>query len=437
MDWQYLSVCSVLGINIRYSPEDININFPKNCFGIIVTIRRGKKLNKYPIDIHGISKIWKYPNSIPKNRILMYIVKCSYKAYNDARSKYFEDILFDRKATIEVSFMVNNIEKVFNNYDQTKGLLISKNDKYIDSYSPNSFESGSGWINIKKYITEKHGDGKIEFYSFPIQTVIIDISDIFDKYDFTNFWVKKLSSNLNIKSKIPYSLKDNNIRYYRSISFDNMYCINSLLKYKNMLDKKVIHNIESIIKQYTINYKIHDMSTLFYLSNNVNDQDIINYFYNKSSNLSVDNNRFSEGEILLTLSEKFDSNVIDLDKKIDYVLENRKVNTDNKEYNLHSLLFRSYVYKGGVIKDIRRIIDQTINTFHFDTLLDTEEMVLLFETFCALHSIVKDDRLFKRIWLLFILIMRKINTNYWIQNKDGTCIFTTTCRMLNALSLYQ
>lgn len=420
MDWKYLSICSLLKINIRFQDEDINMNFPKNCFGVNTTIKRSKNLNKYPFDIHGSST--HFSNSvINKNKILEYIIRTSKEAYGDKKSNYFEDILFDRNAYVEVIFMINDTKKL-HLYDRKKGILSGKN-----IYLPDAYPEGIGLVDIKKDLGE-------DIFQFSVKKFDFSIIEIFNEKSFTDFWVNKIFSN--IKNIIPTTIKNNIIKYNRSKKLTNIRCIDTILKHSN--NKKVISNCNNFIKESVSNYKEYNLEYLSILIEHTTDVNVIDYFYNEClKNVDKNSPDISNEEILLILSEKFKDNFTYIDRKINTTIVDRRFNYDIKIHNLHSRIFKNFILKGGIIEDklIKTIINQSINCFYFDNLLETKDLILLFECYVNLYLIKEDERLSNRIWILFVFIMKRVNNNYWINDKNAECSFDDLCLFINVLYL--
>ena len=215
MHWKYLVISSILNIGISYENDQIDIDFPKNCFGVFVTIKRSEKLEQWPKDVHGCIGYWS-KNNLDKTRILDKLISVSHKeSFKDERSKYFKSLLFDRNAVVEVNFLLNDLKKV-TTFNNNLGVILEKEGDFLATFLPGVFSKNEGWINVKDSLIKKSkvkSSDKNNFYSYPTKLVSFKLSDIYEEYDFVNFWIKNLIKNLHIKKRIPYKLKGDIISY--------------------------------------------------------------------------------------------------------------------------------------------------------------------------------------------------------------------------------
>ena len=140
-------------------------NLPKNTesvFGVFVTIKRYKKLDKWPEDIHGcIGYIDNERKKIPTNFLIPHVFSVSQSAmFKDDRNKYFPNILNDPNSKIEISYLKHPLYKVESDsgyiselkqyFDNQKyGLLIvDKNTKNQTTFLPEVFDSKTSWSKI-------------------------------------------------------------------------------------------------------------------------------------------------------------------------------------------------------------------------------------------------------------------------------------------------
>lgn len=348
MHWRYLCIASLLGISLPYTSTDIDIKFPKNCYGVEVIAKRSITLDKYPYNVCRCGNLYK-GSKMSKSTILNYILKIL--GTKSDRDKLFPDILHDTDAYIVIMFTIGNRKSR--------------------------------------------------------ETVTINISDILNK-DFTNFWTKKFLSTVNVSRNIPYSSKNGCIRY----SNDNIYCVNVLSKHID--NKKLSKYIDLYIKHHE---KYNDEQTYYLLNTK-----FVDY---------IDKQHFSKrdtGNPFYLIRSKSMSN-----KKINKLLEERREkDNDIKLHEIHSKILRKTHYNGD---DIDRIIDQSNNIYHYDTTLDTSDMTSLFLTYSNLYYIRNREDIFKRLFILFVLIMKRIDNNYWIKEKDNCSYFATSCKLLEALSI--
>jgi AMMECR1 domain-containing protein len=166
---------------------------PDKCFGVFVTIRRGQKLKTWPIDIHGCVGYWD-PNykMLEKEEIYDHLLSVGKSAiFDDNRHKYFPTIETDKKAVVEIDFMMMPLY----NIDSTNGMMQGLNIPFDNNrfglivdgphratYLPKVFPKIS-WQKIKLEllnkagITQLNGSNIIKFYAYEIKQKKIQISD--------------------------------------------------------------------------------------------------------------------------------------------------------------------------------------------------------------------------------------------------------------------
>jgi AMMECR1 domain-containing protein len=167
---------------------------PENCFGVFVTVKRGQKLKTWPIDIHGCIGYWDTNYKIlEKEEIYDRLLSVGKSAmFDDKRREYFSAIENDKKAFVEIDFMM----KPLYNIDSTTGMVQElkiqfDNNRFgliVDgpsraTYLPKVFPKIS-WQKIKLElltkagITQLNGHSQLKFYAYEIKQKKIKISDV-------------------------------------------------------------------------------------------------------------------------------------------------------------------------------------------------------------------------------------------------------------------
>lgn len=168
---------------------------PDKCFGVFVTVRRGKKLKTWPIDIHGCIGYWDYNYKIlKKEEIYDHLLSVGKSAmFDDNRRQYFPAIETDKKAVIELDFMMSPLYNIDSKSGMIQTLNISfDNNKFgiiVDgpqraTFLPKVFPKIS-WDKIKLELLAKaginpkiEGNYSIKFYAYEIKQKKIQISDV-------------------------------------------------------------------------------------------------------------------------------------------------------------------------------------------------------------------------------------------------------------------
>jgi AMMECR1 domain-containing protein len=169
---------------------------PDKCFGVFVTVRRGQKLKTWPIDIHGCIGYWN-PNYkiLEKEEIYDRLLSVGKSAmFDDKRREYFLAIETDKKALVEIDFMMTPLYNIDAQTGMIQGLNIPfDNNKFgliVDgpsraTYLPKVFPKIS-WSKIKYELLTKAGIAQlndssiIKFYAYEIKQKKIKITDVFN-----------------------------------------------------------------------------------------------------------------------------------------------------------------------------------------------------------------------------------------------------------------
>jgi hypothetical protein len=181
--------------NLDKSPKKYLKGIPNNCFGVFVTVKRGKKLKTWPIDIHGCIGYWdaKY-QVLTKEAIYDRLLSVGKSAmFADERREYFPPIENDKNAIIELDFMMTPLYTIDAETGMIKELdTVFDNNKFgliVDgpsraTYLPKVFPKIS-WQDIKLGLMRKAGInnavsslGGQRFYAYEIKQKKIKISDV-------------------------------------------------------------------------------------------------------------------------------------------------------------------------------------------------------------------------------------------------------------------
>jgi len=208
--------------------DKISQFLPSNSFGVFTTIRRHKKLDKWPEDIHGCIGYWENDyKELSKKILLDNLMRVSYDAlWNDDRKKYFEPIEKDPETIIEIDFMMKPtykitesgmIEGIGSQFDNNVYGIIAVSPTGRATYLPKVFEN-IGWDQLKESIKNKAGiSNKAEFYAYKVDQISKRFCDIFSSgvignqilKTFVNFLLN--NANFSLKYPLPYEVENNNI----------------------------------------------------------------------------------------------------------------------------------------------------------------------------------------------------------------------------------
>ncbi len=167
---------------------------PDNCFGVFVTVRRGKKLKTWPVDIHGCIGYWDPEYKVMSKELIYEKLLSVGKSamFDDNRRYYFPPIENDKNAMIEIDFMMTPLY----NIDSEKGMIQRLNIPFDNNklglivdgpsratYLPKVFPKIT-WENIKLELMGKAGinptysQNEIRFYAYEIKQKKIKISEV-------------------------------------------------------------------------------------------------------------------------------------------------------------------------------------------------------------------------------------------------------------------
>lgn len=282
-------------------------------------------------------------------------------------------------------------------------ILRSKTDK--DKFFSDIIQDINAYITILFTVGNRINNNTKE--------IRINVSDIMNK-DFKKFWTDKFLSTFNVSKNIPHSNTNGLIRYSKDNS-SNIYCVSVL---SNYLDKK---KLSKYIDHYIKEHEKYDCESIYYLLNCKFVDSIDKHHFRRRDH----NNPFH------IMRSRSISN-----KKLErLILDRQYLESNINLHELHSKMFKK-VYDNNVnIDGIDRIINQSVNLFHYDSTLETKDMASLFSMYSNLYYIRNREDIFKRLFMLFVLIMRRMDNNYWLKEVDKVSYFSTSCKVLEALSI--
>ena len=429
MNYKYAVILSILDIPMLYNFDNIIYNFPKNCFGVFVTIKRNNK-------VHGCIGKWEY-NVIDDNQIFKYMINVAHSAsFNDSRSKAFNDIINDPNAEIEINFLLNDFKIITNIFDNDKyGVIVKRNNKYLATYLPKVFSSQTSWDYIKNSLINKAhtSNNNLEFISYPTNIIKFKLVDLLKDKEFRLFWAKKISENLEFKNNdIPHTLKNNKF-YYIHDNIRNISSLNTMIKYAKLNNDSNLKKYQEILKSYGQKYQEYDMQTLSFLVDLVDtDPEVVDYFCNHSK-INIDNQekKFAKPEILLAMCTKCKLDNEYLNNKMLNLLSERE--NDIFQYNWHSKFFKCLSDKNQLkLPNKNKILNEVLNMYNPSKKYETNELAVMFECYMNTYSFINDIKLYNKAFTLFILALRRINSKYWLNFNNKEARLDITIHVLDA-----
>jgi len=229
--------------------------FPKNVFGIFSTVRRGKKIKSYPIDIHGCIGYWDPDfHTLSPTTLYDHLLRVSYDSvWADTRNQYFTPIETEPESVLELDFMLNPIYSInkksgmiveLNTIFTNKmfGIIIQTTDKTQKAtYLPGVFPNIS-WTNLILSVKKKANITTDEFKLFAYKITQVKssfttllTSDLFTYiavFNFSRFLID--NKNLNLKFPFIYACKDNKIEWNTNDDVRNISTLGDVFLYMNL-----------------------------------------------------------------------------------------------------------------------------------------------------------------------------------------------------------
>ena len=476
METQLLDLAISAGLNITlpdYSPTLKNI-IPSNCFGVFTTVRRYKKLHKWPEDIHGCIGYWDNNfNPVSKQKLLDHTLNVSYKAtFNDDRRKYFTTPLhYDALSEYELDYMMKPIYQV-----SSEGIITETNEPFnndiyglivIDAYNnratylPKVF-SNKSWNFIKSSLIKKaNSSNNIVFYAYKIVQYKKPIYQLMNQRYFTSSIYKPFINfiNSNFTEFVPYQVENNKIEIDKSQDVRNIATITDIQKFNDKLTSSVKNNIKRTLKYYRNEYnqnpdKYRQSSAFLLLAiNNTSlESKICNNLY---SSIDKMDKRFELGECLIALAKKCPNKSILLAQQKGmynrlFITNNYKID-DIFQYNWESkyllALTEENIHTNFIKKHAKELnfrVNHIISKFVEDT-IETNYLAVSLEALSSLTKILgfSDGKINKSAVDLNIVFGIFYNLQKRFNNKKGLYKFLDnrmrldiTGHVLNALELF-
>lgn len=350
MDYSFLTThviyYSLFKKQIFDNKNEIIKYLPKEAFGIFTSIRRNKKLNKWPVDIHGCIGYWNNKfNDLTPEDLYNNMLRVSYDAlWNDSRKNYFDSIENDPETFIELDFMLNPIYDInkktgritdlkiqFSN--KTHGIIIQTDDGFQRAtYLPDVFPNIS-WdeliVSIKNKASIVTDDFKLYAYTIKqikSQFITLLTNGLFTYsciYKFSRFLIDNMRQHLNFPFFYSYSeqSKNNRLEWNSKNDVRNIATLSEVFRYiyyyKTICSQDEFNIIKGKIYKILLNvskYSSQSLSFLGYIySIYDNDKDMDtdntlvitkNIFCKKLlSNLSKAEKDFERQEIIIGLNK--------------------------------------------------------------------------------------------------------------------------------------
>jgi hypothetical protein len=448
-----------------YEDNEIIKLLPKNAFGIFTSIKRNKKLNVFPVDIHGCIGYWD-PNFYKLSQTNLYenMLRVSYDAlWNDERRHSFEiPIEKDPYSHLELDFMLEPFYEI----DKSSGLIPSLKNISFDNnifgiiiqsrnksnvrkatYLPGVFSSISFHDiikSIKKKAKINNNNENYDIFAYKIKkitrtfiellgTPCIDIS--------IKRFLKFITSSNHYKEKekyfFVYFYKNNKFSWNSDEDVRNISLLADILKYSilfpKVVNKKIINKIVKKIIHILENLNNYSSQSLSFLGN------FIKLYINSKNKFSK--NKFSK-KLLNELKfgnpdpEFATPEIIIGLKKANISVNNNILNTYLKEisdfdsiFKLNWLIQLLYAYTINPSEEIinilvNKIITITNNIFTYET----NYLAVAFESLCFLQNFKSTEEITTLLFQLFYeLEKRKVYDNilYGFLNKSARIDITT------------
>lgn len=303
------AVCSIFGLPNLLEFE----TFPREVFGVFITLTRSITINKWPENIHGCLGYWEKDYQVMDKRILENkIMQLAYDtAFKDSRKEYFPPIYSDPDAEIKISYMLLPLYEVDGSFDNSRLGVIYDNGKERATYLPGVFSDQIPTRNIMKSLKEKSGtrhNDKGEFFSYKT----LEISKSLYESIFSSSYLEAIVNNylkfMFMLDRVPYSIKGDKIIYKKNQDVRNMAVLATLMRInKEHFATWYNHETTSGGKTRQALASVYEITR---------DQHIAEYLWSERDKLE---DIFERPQVLIALSE---SKYVNMIKK--YVLERMK-----------------------------------------------------------------------------------------------------------------
>jgi len=427
-----------------FDNDDIILKkLPVNTFGVFTTIRRARKLNKWPDDIHGCIGYWNNDfNTLTQEELLNNLLRVSNDALNkDNRKKYFSDIKLEPESHMELDFMLNPIYQINKEgkiieldelFDNKKfGIIIQSSNGMRATYLPDVFPNKS-WSDILQSIKDKanisQDSPNFEVFAYKIEQIKTTFMSLLTEQLFGSYNIYKFAKLLfktmkpNLKYPIVYKVSNNRFRWNQTEQVRNISILMDLIKYAqlipNVTSKKNIDIVMRKITDILNNMHLYDSQALSFLGEAVSTSNNKQYCEKLLSDLPNSEPEFERNEIIIGL-KKAKCNIPW--SEITFTLENSifKINWIIQVYASYEKVISNELFNIFLQK-----IEQIVSKI---TEFETNHIAVAFEAFCFIYVNYPNNKIF----LLLCELERRKNKQFLYEFLNKSCRIDITSHVMN------
>ena len=428
-----------------FDNDDIIIKkLPVNTFGVFTTIRRARKLNKWPDDIHGCIGYWDNDfDTLTQEKLFNNLLRVSNDALNkDNRKNYFSDIKLDPESHIELDFMLNPIYQINKEgriieldelFDNKKfGIIIQSNNGMKATYLPDVFPNKS-WSDILQSIKDKanikQDSSNFKVFAYKIEQIKTTFMSLLTEQLFGSYNIYKFAKLLfktmkpNLKYPIVYKVSNNRFIWDQTDQVRNISILMDLIKYSQLIpyvtNKKNIDIVMRKITDILNNMHLYDSQALSFLGEAVSTSNNKQYCKKLLSDLPNSEPEFKRNEIIIGLKKaKCD---ISFSKKMEFELNDSifKINWIIQVYASYEKVISKKLFDIFLQK-----IDQIVSNI---TEFETNYIAVAFEAFCFIYVNHPNNKIF----LLLCELERRKNKQFLYEFLNKSCRIDITSHVMN------
>ena len=428
-----------------FENDDIIIKkLPVDTFGVFTTIRRARKLNKWPDDIHGCIGYWNYDfNTLTQHELFNNLLRVSNDALNqDSRKNYFTDIKLEPESHMELDFMLNPIYQIDKHtgkiieldelFDNKKfGIIIQSSNGMRATYLPDVFPNIS-WFDILQSIKDKAGirqdSSNYEVFAYKIKQIKSTFISLVTEQLFGSYNIYKFAKLLfetmrpNLKYPIIYEVFNNRSRWNQTEQVRNISILMDLIKYARLFqDVTSKKNIDIIMKKITDilnNMHLYDSQALSFLGEAVSTSNREPYCEKLLCDLPNSEPEFERNEIIIGLKK---AKCVLPWSEIKFTLEDSifKINWIIQVYASYEKVISNelfYIF----LQKIEEIVSKI-------TEFETNYIAVAFEAFCFIYVNHPNNKIF----LLLCELERRKNKQFLYEFLDKSCRTDITSHVMN------
>lgn len=420
---------------IKISEKDI----PQNIFGVFFTVYRNQSTTNTHNNVYSCTGRWdnKY-SAIKSSDIIAYIGDLAENSHSNSRAKRFnKPLMEDAESSIEISFMLKDIEPVNMNekeFDNEKyGIIVDYNNgTKRATFLPEVFGKIS-WNEIRTNLidkaditpneNEKSGD-LIKFYKYETKTIGNNIYDLL----FSNISIEYLQYDVykfywdNYKTFIPYSVSENGIIIDKTEAVRNISCICDVIQFGRIYDitdklpiiNENLNYYYGLFKQSPEEYRQAAIFLVFafYLLGKPT-KDITKYLWD---NIDKMDRQFELGEALSVL-HVIEPKTNKLNKIAAMYYNSQYSNDINNVFELNWVAkFARVSNNVDLLEKIGNNIIQIINKIKQLNELETNYLAVMFECLTSLDGLDNIELCNKRMKLFILLNERRMNGLYYFRD---------------------